>query len=157
MKMLRQKKRAFLTRGVSLQPHTTLHMGEQGTVVHVDEDEDGIYAVDILMDKHHHGLDFWDNVAHITGPELDNVKLSKQWAFPRVNVSLVAILAIGIMALISGGVIAEAVEAEAGHAVIEEEICGSYDCLNLDRKPVTLNHAREEGSYGHYTGTKGVT
>src|SRR5512139_149519 len=70
--MFRTTKRAKITSDIDLLPYTVLRRGETGTLVNQDQ-----YGVDILMDKRHDGLDWWDNVAHIA----DGVELESSVAF----------------------------------------------------------------------------
>lgn len=68
--MLRNAARVRIRRDVDLEPYTILQAGELGTVVHTYNDAQGVWGVDVRMDKRHPGLAEWNNEAHLVDPEL---------------------------------------------------------------------------------------
>jgi hypothetical protein len=71
--------RVRLSRDVSLEPHTVLRSGETGVIVRLEKDSQGVYEVEIHMDKRHRGLSHWDNQALLVHPELSAVVCVTQW------------------------------------------------------------------------------
>src|SRR5512139_2601429 len=89
-------KRAKITSDIDLLPYTVLRRGETGTLVNQDQ-----YGVDILMDKRHDGLDWWDNVAHVAdGAELEYVSFSHRRVLRRTSVSRLALCVLVGLALL---------------------------------------------------------
>ena len=67
---VRRGSRVRLSEDVNLLPHTVLRKGETGVVLKTEEDAAGVYSAEVRMDRHHSGLNMWENVAHLVDPEL---------------------------------------------------------------------------------------
>lgn len=93
-----RKLRAQVLSDISLEPHTVLKKGEKGTIIHIEEDAEGIYEADVRMDNVHRGLADWNNVAHLVEPELSSLAIKQ--GGPKINLSLPVILSISILATI---------------------------------------------------------
>src|SRR5262245_33969390 len=102
------KKRVRVTQDISLAPYTILQKGEEGTIVRSDADGEGIYMMDVKLDREHKGLCHWSNTAHLAGPELEAISLVNR---PRtVTIALSAMVAGFIISGLLGVVTAEAIE-----------------------------------------------
>ena len=73
MTSLQNAVRVRVERDVNLMPHTVLMKGEEGTIVHVETDALGVWAVHVKMDKIHRGLAEWNNEAYLVDPELQSL------------------------------------------------------------------------------------
>lgn len=101
--MLGNAARVRLTRDVDLAPHTVLKEGETGLVVRSEADALGVYMVEVLMDRHHKGLDEWDNRALLVPPELDALEELSGSSLSTIS-SHITTIAAGIAA-VAGGLI----------------------------------------------------
>lgn len=72
---IRLDSRVVFTDQIEWLPHTTIRLGELGTVVALEEDYGGLWQLEVRLDNVHPGLSAWRNEALLTDPELSSVAL----------------------------------------------------------------------------------
>lgn len=77
MKQLKAR-RVRVIAAIDLEPYTTLAVGEGGTAVATERDAEGLYSINVRMDKRHNGLARWDNVAHLVTPDTTALRFERR-------------------------------------------------------------------------------